>query len=115
MAAPTIRQLIEAIQDGITDPSHAQLLTLYPDLYAKQLNKWEWKENDKRIDKFKAMSIEGFHLAHQKYLLTKASDEAAANELAGTYSRVICAAGKVVDWSRPVGATDDSYLDQEAK
>ncbi len=114
MAVPTIRQLINAIQDGVMDPNQAQLLTLDPKLYATQLNQWEFEDNDKRIDKFKAMATAGFFLANEKYVLAKATDAAAATALAGDYARVICAASRIVDWARPVGATDDNYLDQIA-
>lgn len=78
MALPKIRELIEAIQDGVMDPNQATLLCTDPALYASQLGKWEFATHDKRIDKFKAMTPEGFYLAHGMYAVAKATNPAAA-------------------------------------
>ncbi len=112
---PTIRQLIEAMQDGVMNTAQGTLLVNDPVAYAAKLGIWQFNTPDKRIDKFKAMSTEGFALAHKNYLLVNGSNAVAARELAGDYAKVMCAASKIVDWSRPSGATDDSYLDQIAQ
>ena len=119
LEAPTIRQLIEAIEEGIVDLNQANTLTQEPTLYAAEKNTWAFVSNgqqDPRVAKFKAMGFEGFALANERYLALKHGSGA---EAAATYAqdcaKLMCAAASIVKWKRPAGATDDSYLDKVAQ
>lgn len=113
---PTIRQLIEAIQAGIMDLNQAQVLVTSPELFAKNLNKWQFVSAiDPRIGKFKEMTPEGFELANEKYELAKQADSVAAVALANDCAKMMCAASRIVPWKAPAGAIGDSYLDQIAQ
>lgn len=113
---PTIRQLINAIQDGITDPARVNQLILDPKAYAASLNKWAFDEpSDPRIAKFKSIAVEGYELAHEEFLAATAAGN--GDTVAKNRAKLMCAASSIVKWKRPqtVALTDDSYLDQEAQ
>jgi hypothetical protein len=113
---PTIRQLINAIQHGITDPEQVNQLILDPKAYAVNLNKWSFDEpTDPRIAKFQSIAVEGYELAHEEYLAAKAAGN--GDEVAENRAKLMCAASSIVKWKRPkaVAMTDDGYLDQEAQ
>lgn len=118
LQAPTIRQLIAAIEDGIVNRDKAGVLTDDPVTYAKEKNVWAFVNNgaDPRVAKFKAMGIEGFVLANERYIALKngSGDDAAAT-YAQDCAKLMCAAASIVKWKRPEGATDDSYLDKIAQ
>lgn len=118
LEAPTIRQLIEAIEEGIVDLNQANTLTEEPTVYAMEKNTWAFVNGDKdpRVAKFKAMGFEGFALAHERYLtLGGGSGAEAAAAYAQDCAKLMCAAASIVKWKRPAGATDDSYLDKIAQ
>lgn len=113
---PTIRQLINAIKDGITDPARVNQLILDPKAYAASLNEWAFDEpSDPRIAKFKSIAVEGYELAHEEFLAAKAAGN--GDKVAENQAKLMCAASSIVKWKRPqtVALTDDSYLDQEAQ